>query len=187
MSVMRQREINIRIDQSYTLKFLDDIRKLGLVAFQELATGRNIEEEVLHHKVGTCGTIIKLLSYDTPPLNSQTGAQFGLRGTGAQGYLRYGSDTGQGLATKAHSGETEKVCGLGYLARRMTFKGQAGIGLRHTPTIVNDLYARTSGIHYHNLDTARSSINSILQQFFYHRGGTLNDLASCNLVGHGIG
>ena len=83
--------------------------------------------------------------------------------------------------------EGEKVVGLPDLRRGMPLEGQARISLRHAGAVVDDLDRRSPCISHHHTDVACTGINGVLHQLLDDRGGALNDLASGNLVGYGIG
>ena len=68
----------------------------------------------------------------------------------------------------------------------MTLKSHARIGLRHTATVVDDLYGRTSGIDHDDMDMTGTGIDGILHQLLDDGSRSLDDLASSNLVGDGI-
>ena len=69
----------------------------------------------------------------------------------------------------------------------MPLEGQTGICLRHATAIVNDLDRRTPGIDHHHPNVVGTGINGVLNQLLDNRCWPLDDLASRNLVGYGIG
>ena len=69
----------------------------------------------------------------------------------------------------------------------MPFKTHPGIGLGHALAIVDHLNQRPTRIPRHQLHRRGPRIDRILQQFLHHRRRPLNNLASGNLVGNGIG
>ena len=62
IAVMDQRELHIVIDQRQFLKLLNDVTQLHLVGFEELASCRHIEEDVLDHEVAARGTHVRFLT-----------------------------------------------------------------------------------------------------------------------------
>ena len=82
--------------------------------------------------------------------------------------------------------EREEVVGLAYLGCGMTLERQARVGLRHTATIVDDLYRGTSGIHHEHLDSLGARIDSILHEFLDNRGWALYHLTCRYLIGYAV-
>jgi len=136
---VREREMDVGIDQCHALELLNNVRQLRLVALEELATCRHIVEEILNQEVGPNGTVIDLLRHDPSALDAQTGTQVALGTAGAKGDLCHSGNAGKRLATEPHRGEAEEVGGLRNLAGGMTLKSQTGIGLGHAFTVVDDL------------------------------------------------
>ena len=187
MLIVGEREAKVGIDQGHALKLLHDVGQLGLVALEKLSACRHIEEEMLHKEVGTDRTAGHLLRHDTAARQREAGANLSLGGTSAQGHFRYGCNAGKCLTAKAHRRERKEVVGLRNLACRMAFKGQAGIGFRHSLAVVGDADGRATGIHDNHVDAMRPGIHGILQQFLDDRCRTLDDLAGSNLIGHRVG
>ena len=69
----------------------------------------------------------------------------------------------------------------------MPFEGESRIRLRHALPIIDDLYGSPSGIHHHDMDGLGTGIDRIFHQFLDDGSWSLNDFASGNLVGDGIG
>ncbi len=59
--IVRECELDVRIDKRYALKLLYDIGKFRLVALEEPTPCRHVEEDVLHHEVAARGTSVRLL------------------------------------------------------------------------------------------------------------------------------
>ena len=164
-----------------------DVRQLGGVGLEELASRRDIIEKVLDEEVGAYGTRHRLLRHHTRPLEDNAGAQFLLGSTRLQFHLRDSGYGGKCLAAESHRGEGEEVCGLTDLARSMTLKSQAGIGLTHSTAVVDDLEAGASGIDGNDINAMGTGIYGVLHQFLDQRGRTLDDFACSYLVGDAIG
>ncbi len=80
-----------------------------------------------------------------------------------------------------------EVGSRGYLAGGVALESHAGIGGRHTRTIVDDLYQRTAGIFHNNSNLGGTCIDSIFHQLLNDRSRSLNSLAGGYLVGHRVG
>ena len=68
----------------------------------------------------------------------------------------------------------------------MPLKSQTGIGLAHSLSVVNHLYAGLSRIDNDDLNGRCSGIDGVLNKFFDDRRRTLDDLSRCNLIGNRI-
>ena len=69
----------------------------------------------------------------------------------------------------------------------MSLERKACIGLRHTLSVVDDLYGCLASVDDLHPDVLGSSVNGILNQFLDDRCGPLNDLTCGDLIGHRIG
>ena len=69
----------------------------------------------------------------------------------------------------------------------MALEGQSGVGLAHPLAVIDDLQAGASSIDSNDINAMSIGIDSIFYQLLNDGGWSLNDLASCYLVGHGIG
>ena len=69
----------------------------------------------------------------------------------------------------------------------MPLKGQACIGLGHSPPVVDDLYGCPPGIDDDDMDMPCAGIDGVLDQFLDDRSGTLYDLAGSYQVRNRIG
>ena len=68
----------------------------------------------------------------------------------------------------------------------MAFESQARVGLGHALTVINDLDTGFAGIDHVDLHRRGTGVDCVLNQFLYHRGRPLYDLAGCDLVRHGV-
>ena len=69
----------------------------------------------------------------------------------------------------------------------VTLKSEPRIGLRHTLTIVDDLYGSASCVCYHHIYMGSPSIHCVLHQFLDDGGRTLYYLSGRYLIGHRVG
>ncbi len=181
-----QTEDDVGIDQHDALEGRQDIVKFSIVGLEKLATGRHVEEEVLHHEVGTFGTGTRFLSRHLATGDGQMRADVLALLPRLEFHLRNGSDRRQSLAPESHSVEIEEVVGLADLRRGMALKSQARVGLGHAFAVVDDLNGSTSGIDYGDIDVLGTGVDSVFDEFLDDRGGALDDLAGRNLVGYGV-
>ena len=68
----------------------------------------------------------------------------------------------------------------------MAFEGQTRISLRHTASVVDDLYRGSSRINNQDTYSLCTGIHSVLDQLLDDRSRSLDDFTSSNLVSHGI-
>lgn len=163
MVIVGKSKVDIGIYEGHALEFRYHVGKFGLVALQKLASCRYIEEKVLYLEITAGRTVIDLLCQHTTALNGQTGTQLCINSTRTQCYLRDSSNTRKCFSPKAHCRKAKKVCSLGYLARSMTLECQTGIRLRHTFTIVHDLYGSPASISNNHVYATCACVNGVLQ------------------------
>ena len=80
------------VHKSDTLKLLNNIIQLCMIGFQELATCRDIKEQVAHLEIGTYCTYTWLLIQYAPPFYLYACTQFRVKGTGLQRNLRHSNN-----------------------------------------------------------------------------------------------
>ncbi len=88
--VMRQQELQRGVHQGEPLELVYYVRELHRVAFEEFASGRNVEEEVLHHYVGARGARFGALSLELRSRDFEIGADAVAPPHGAQLNLGHG-------------------------------------------------------------------------------------------------
>ena len=187
IAVVSERELDIIVDQRQFLKLLDNIAQFHLIGLEELAPCRDIKENVLDHEIAANGAGVGFLTLALRRIDHQAGSQLLVMATGSQLDLRDSSNRCQSLATKAHRLQCKQVIGRTYFARAVTFKRQACVGLTHPHPIINDLNQGAPGILQNNLNVACLGVDGIFHQFLDDVSGSLNDLASGNLVGDRVG
>ena len=187
VAVVNEREFHLVVDKGQLLKFLDDIAQLHLVALEEFAASRHIEEEVLDHEIAAHWAHVRFLTLTLRGVDDQLGAQLGVTAACAQFHLGDGGYRGQSLAAETHRVQREQVLGIAYLAGAMAFKGQACVGLAHPHPVVDNLDECAARILEDNLDVGCLGINGVLHQFLDDTGRALDDFAGSNLVGYRIG
>ena len=182
-----QGECAVGVGQGNAFELRHDVREFRLVRFQELASCRDIEEDVAHGKVGTYGAGYALLTDEARALHQDAGAQFIFFLACAQFDLRHCGNGGKCFATETHGAQAEKVVSFRYFGCGVALKTQAGVGAAHTAAVVDDLHQRFSSILHHHLNACGVCIDGIFHQFFDDGGRALYHFASGNLVGYGVG
>ncbi len=185
--VARERERQLGIDQHDALEGTDDVVEFGAVGFEKLATGGNVEKQVLDQEVGTYGACTRLLTGKAGAGNGEMGAKL----LGGQAcfklHLRHGGYRCQGLAAETHCPKIEQIVGKPDLGCGMTFERQSGIGLGHALAVVDDLYGRAAGVDHQHVDAGGTGIDGVLYQLLDDRCRALDNLAGRNLIGHRVG
>ena len=185
--IVHQGELNVMVDHGELLKLPYDVVQFHLVAFEELASCRDVIEDVLDHEVAAWRTHVGFLALAHRTVDDELSSQLCVVGACAQLHLRDGGNRGQRLAAEPHGGEREQVIGAANLGGAVPLEGQARVGVGHAHAIVNNLYQCPSGILEDNLDVVGTGINGVLHQLLDDRGRALDYLASSNLVGNRIG
>lgn len=173
-------------DQHDAFEGIDDVVQFGGVGFQELTSGRDIEEEVLDQKVASYRTGTGLLTCKTAAGDRKVCAKLLAFHTRLQLDLCNGGDGSQCLAAEPHRMEGKEVVGLADLGSGMPLEREPCIGLRHSLAVINYLDGRAACVGYQHIDVLRFGINRILHQFLDDRGRPLDDLAGCYLVGYAV-
>lgn len=185
--VMRQNKLYLGVCQCDAFKFVGDITILYLIVFQKLATSRHIKEEIFHGKVATRLHRNTLLRLTARSSHAQTCTQLILGTTGAQLHLRNGNNRCQRFASEPHRMQRKQIVGLLDFRRRVPLECQAGIGRRHSRTVVDDLNKRTPRLFQNDTDMSSTGVNGILHQLLDYRRRALYHLSGSYLVGNRIG
>ena len=180
-------EAYFRVDQYDALEGREDIIQLGGICLEELPAGGNIVKEVVDTEIAAYRTGHRLLTDHPRGMERQTGAYLVAGHARGEHHLRHGSDGGQRLAAEPHGVKGEEIVGLADFRCGMPFESQAGIGFRHAAAVVNDLQGGAACVDHQHTDILGTGIHGILHQLLNDRSGTLNHLASGNLVSNGIG
>ena len=186
-AIVMQGKRDFRIDQSNAFELCQNIIQFRLVGLQELATGRDIEEKILHIEITALRTGNRFLTLYFRAGNTQGSSQLLAFQTGTQLHLSYGRNRSQSLSTESHCLKGKQIGRFANLGGGMAFKSQTGIRFRHTLAIIDDLNGSLSGIHYLHINMLRSRINGIFHQFLDDGSRALNHLTCRNLIGNRIG
>ena len=178
--------MDIGINQNNPLEGRQDITQLRGVCLQEFPSGRHVEEQVLHLEVTTHRTGHRLLREYLRTCDDQLCTYLVFLTACLQLNLRHRCNGSQGLTTETHRVEGKEIGCLLDLRGGMTLKGETGISLRHSLTVVNHLDRGPSGIHHQHMDGLGICIHGVFHQLLDHRGRALYHLSSCDLVGNTI-
>ena len=184
LSVVHQVHGHLGVGQRHPGELLDHVLQLHAIALQELAPGRDVEEEALDRERGAGRGGAGLVAAQAAAFDRHAGADLLIVLAGPQFHLGHGRDAGQRLAPEALRADGAKVLGGADLAGGMALEAGPGVVGRHPRAIVGDLHQGAAGVLHHQRDAPGTGVNRVLQQFLHHRGGALHHLASRDLVGH---
>ena len=174
-----------RVGEGHAFDFGEGVGEFGLVRFEELAPGRDVEEEVPHREVGPDRAGGGFLVYDLRTLDVYLCAEFFVLRACAECHLCHGCNGGQCFAAEPHGAQGEEVGGLTDFRCGVAFEGTSRIGGCHALSVVDDLDDRLSRVFEQNLNVRGSGIECIFHELFHYGGGTLYHFACGNLVGYG--
>ena len=186
-AVLDQGETRLRTGQSVEPHRLDDVRRLGGVAFQKLAAGRHRVEKVGYRDPRAGGQAALAHMHELAAVDEDLGARRGLDRTRAQLETRDAGDGRHGLAAKAKGVQPVEVGRLHQLAGGVSLKRHQGVVLGHATAVVLDADQAASAVAELDLDAGGTGIEGILHQFLHDRRGTLNHFAGGDLVGNPVG
>ena len=184
LAVVTQVESHIEPRQRQALDHLLQVIKLGLFRAQELAPRRGIEKQVTHFHRGThwvCSRLhtrlhVTAFGFHLPGL-------VGVGGTRGQGQARHRADRRQRLATKAHAEHRLEIFQLTNLAGGMARQCQRQVVRGDTTTVITHLEQFDTALLDVDIDTPRTGVQAVFQQFLGDRSRTLDHLARSDLVG----
>ena len=183
-SIAMHGERYLGIDECYALKGCHYVIEFGGVALKEFPSCRYIIEQVLYLEITAYGTCHGFLSRHSRTFECEQSTYLPVGHSCAQFHLCHSCNGGERLTTESHGVEVEQVGSLLDLGCGMAFKGQSGVGVRHTLTVIYHLYHRASGIYNQYVDGLGTRVNSVFHEFLNHRRGALYHLSRRNLVGH---
>ena len=186
-AIVAQAESAVRMGQGDALEFVNRVAQLDLVALQEIAPRRHVEEQVLDHHSGPDITRHRFSWLELAAFHRQLQAQFVLRPTGAELHPRNARNAREGFAAKPHCGQGQKVVRRAKLGRGVALETQRGILWPHALPIILNGDAVASGILEFHRHTVRPSVQGVFHQFLDHRCRALDDFAGGDLVRHVLG
>ena len=172
--------------QHYTFEYIFDMAQFYTILFQEVATGGNIKEKVLHRQRRARRASRRLLGDDMRAFNLHHGAQLAIVQPCAQFHLGYCGYRGQRLAAEAHCMDGEEVVRTVYLAGSVALEAEPGVAIAHAAAVIDHLDKGASSILHDEVDLGCTGIHCVLQQFFDGTGWTVDHLAGGDLVGNAV-
>ena len=186
-AVVMETERHTVVRQRYALENLLYMVKLDAVLLQEIASGRNVEKQVLDRNRSAFGAGAGRLRLDIRTLYLYRRAQLAVALARLHLHLSHSRYRGQCLAAEAHRVDGEEVVGLVDLRRRVTLKTKPCIAVRHSASIVDNLYQSATRILHNQLYLSGTRVEGILQKLLHCRRWTVNHLTGRNLVGNTVG
>ena len=182
--VVCHRDLDLGMRQSHVLYLLHDVRKLGLVALEELPSSRHIIKEITHLEIGSRGASTGLLSLHLASCQSNQDACLVVAATCTQFDLGDSSHRRQGFASETHRMKVEEVGSLLNLRGGMLLESHSGIGRTHSYAVVDDLNEFTTRLAQHYLYLSGVCVDAVLKEFLDNARRTLNHFASGYLIGN---
>ena len=164
-AVAGEGEADVGIHQRNAGELLNNVTKLRLRRFEEIAPCRHIEKQVLDREGSTRLHRHEALLFDHRAFVDNLHAHLVLFAPRLQFHLRNGCNAGQSLATKAHRADGEQVLSLADFRGGMALKAKPRIGFRHATTVVDDHNHRLSSVFHHQVYLGGTGIQSVLHQF----------------------
>jgi len=143
-----QVKADLRVRQGDADVLVADMPKLYRVTLEEVAAGRDVEEEVTDRDGRARGGSYRLLNFDFACFYDQAGAEFIGCPPGFHLHLGNGDDAGQGFAPESHGAQREEVVGTAEFARCVAFEGHAGVRFGHSATVVPNLNEGFTAVFY---------------------------------------
>ena len=183
LAVAAEREAHARGREGREHEHLSHVSALGRRGLEELAARRDVEEEVAHLDVGADGAPrrahLGVTAADDDDLRPRVVAPQ----PGREREARDGRDARERLPSEAERGDAREVGQRRYLAGRVALEREARVDLVHPGAVVGHADARdAAGLDlYTNLRGPR--VERVLDELLHDAGGSLDDLAGCDLVG----
>ena len=183
-AVNPQAHADFRVRQGLHDEPVAQVGQLGLLAAQELAPRRYVEEEIAHVDAGARRAADVVHVLQLAGRNHDFGAVHLALAAGREPEARHGRDGRQGFAAKAKRVDVLDIVNVAYLAGGMPLDGQQRVVAVQARAVVahgNQLAAAGSQL---DIDLRGAGINGVFGQLFQSRCRPLHDLAGGDLVGH---
>ena len=179
-----QGKVDLRVAQGQVAHGLHDVGLLRLLAFEEFAPGRGIEEEFRHLHLGAAGRgpgggfLQGAGHHDQPKARGRPG------GTGDQGEAAHRTDAGQGLAPEPQGGDVQQIRFIPELAGGVALQAECGLLRGHAPAVVHHPDAGPAPFLDLHGDGPGPGVQGVFHQLLDHRGGAQDDLPGGDLGRH---
>ena len=166
-----------------------DMGAFGLFGSEELASGRDVVEEVSDLNGGPWrsagGSDIDDFSAFNPDLGGFR--VFGIPFAGRQDHATDTGNARQGFPAESHGADLKEVFDGSDLAGGMAFQGKEGIVSAHADPVITDAdQAPAAGLDF-DMNKSCLRIEGVLDQFFHDAGGSFDDFAGGDLIRHSFG
>ena len=175
--------MDLRVAQGQVAHGLHDVGLLRLLAFEEFAPGRGVEEEFRHLHLGAGGRgpgggFLQVAGH------RGRRSRRGPRGAGDQGQAAHRGDAGQGLAPEPQGGDVQEVGFVPELAGGVALQAQSGLLRGHAPAVVRHPDAVPAPFLDLHRDGPGPGVQGVFHQLLDHRGGAQDDLPGGDLGRH---
>ena len=166
---------------------VSDVRCLGGVGLEELASCRHGVEELRHLDHGAHWHPAVFLFDQLAAVDLDLGAVLPALGACAHGEARDRGDGWQCLAAKAEAGDFVQIRGFADLTGGVALQREQGLVRTHALAVVLDPDVGFAAVAELHLDAAGSCVDRVFHEFFDHSNRTLNYLACGDLIGDSVG
>ena len=177
---------NLRVGQSNPVDDVNALRNFAGSGFQKFEPGRRGIKQIAYFHPGAGGGGCGNGRLFDSAVDFHPPAVFRLPAAGRDGQPGNGGDGRQRLAAETEITDVEQI-GVRQLGRCMPLNRQFKIFPRHAFAVVGNRNQRLAAVHQRYFNRRRAGVNGVFNQFFDHRGGTLDHFAGGNLVNQGIG
>ena len=161
--------------------------QLGAFGAQEFASRRHVVKQVTHFHRGALWMRLRHHFAKAAAVDAQLRAMLGIACARHQPKTTDRGHRRQRLAAKAQAGHRFQILHAGNLAGGMAAYRQWQLLGGNAATIVADADQAHPAFFQINVDTPRTGIQRVFNQFFDHRRRTLDDFAGGNLVDEDFG
>ena len=166
---------------------LRDVRRLGGVGLQELAAGRQVEEQIFHRDRRALGHADRPRRFDLTGGDADLGARGGRPGPGPQREARHRGDARQRFAPETQRADRRQIGGRGDLAGRVSLETQSRVVGGHADAVVVDADQPLAAVFDGDHDPSGRGVDGVLDQLLDDRRRALDDLSGGDLVGQVVG
>ena len=164
-----------------------DVGELGLLGLEEFAAGGGVEEEIADGDGGAGGEAGVFDAEDVAAGDFDEGAGVIFGCAGFESEARDAGDGGEGFAAEAEGGDGEEIVGGAELAGGVALEGEESVVLDHAVAVVGDADELAAAGFDFDADAGGSGVEGVFEELFDDGGGTLDDFAGGDLVGHQVG
>ncbi len=185
--VLDERERHLRVRERVEPHALDDVRRLGRVALEELPPRRHRMEEVRHRdaRAGRHAAVAHV--HELAAVDEDLRARLRRGRTRPQLETGNAGDGRHRLAAETEGMQRIEVGRLRDLARGVALEGEQRVVAVHALAVVLDAHQRPPAMRELDRHARGAGIEAVLDQLAHDRSRTFHHLASGDLVGHAVG